>query len=274
MRRQHLDALQAPLEEVQNWRDLPLHTLMRSVDPKQRLFQFRRAIQRVDTVVRQGAPQRADKGWRKSFTTRLQHAQVGKQIRLTAGLFAAGPMIYLRITFEQGTYIDKNVKDLVFGLSYFVAVAGHFSLHPASSRAMCFGNASKPSISWRSSTRLWRHIDWMASPFLSEAADAPKTTRFVAATVSSLAAGSICRSGAPVSTCTLGMVITCRTFPENGATTCISIFMASSTAMRSPTTTVSPGFTRRETTTAGAGACTTPPSSRSIWCETLSTSIR
>ena len=45
-----------------------------------------------------------------------------------------------------------------------------------------------------------------------------------------------------VSTCTLGMVITCRTFPENGATTCISIFMASNTARRSPTETVSPGF--------------------------------
>jgi hypothetical protein len=42
-----------------------------------------------------------------------------------------------------------------------------------------------------------------------------------------------------VSTCTLRMVITCRTFPENGATTCISIFIASSTARRSPTETVS-----------------------------------
>jgi len=29
-----------------------------------------------------------------------------------------------------------------------------------------------------------------------------------------------------------------------------------------------------ETTTAGAGACTTPPSSRSIWCDAPSTSIR
>ena len=46
-----------------------------------------------------------------------------------------------------------------------------------------------------------------------------------------------------MSTCTLGMAITCRTFPENGATTCISIFMASSTARRSPTATVSPGLT-------------------------------
>ena len=38
--------------------------------------------------------------------------------------------------------------------------------------------------------------------------------------------------------------------------------------------TVSPGLTRMETTTDGAGACTTPPSSRSIRCDTPSTSIR
>ena len=74
-------------------------------------------------------------------------------------------------------------------------------------------------------------------------------------------------------TCTLGMAITCRIFPGNGATTWVSIFMASSTARRSPVVTMSPGFTATETTTAGDGARTTPPSSRSIRCDTPFSSI-
>ena len=85
---------------------------------------------------------------------------------------------------------------------------------------------------------------------------------------------SICTRWGACVTCTCGMVITCRTFPENGATTAISIFMASSTAKVSPAATVSPGLTAMDTTTDGPGACTTPPSSRSIECDTPSTSIR
>src|SRR5208337_1408714 len=63
--------------------------------------------------------------------------------------------------------------------------------------------------------------------------------------------GSICTRASPASTWTLGIAKTCRTLPENGATTCISIFMASSTANRSPAETIFPGFTTTETTTAG-----------------------
>ena len=47
-----------------------------------------------------------------------------------------------------------------------------------------------------------------------------------------------------MSTCTFGIVITFRTLPEKGATTWVSIFMASRTARRSPTATVSPALYR------------------------------
>ena len=97
---------------------------MRFVDPEQALFQFGRALQRPHPVVSQCPFERADIGWRQAVTARLQHAQVRKQIGLGAGLFTARPMVYLRLALEQGTYVHKDVEDLIFALSYFVAVHG------------------------------------------------------------------------------------------------------------------------------------------------------
>src|SRR5208337_117004 len=68
--------------------------------------------------------ERADKGRWESFAARLQHAQVRKKIGLGAGFFRTSLTVYLRLTLKQGTYIYKNVKDLIFALSYFVAVHG------------------------------------------------------------------------------------------------------------------------------------------------------
>ena len=124
VRRQRLDAPQTPLEDAHNRGDLLLRALMRLVDPEQALFQFRGAFQRLHTVVSQRTLERADKGWRESFTARLQHAQVRKQIGLGGGLFTAGPMVHLRLALEQRTYVHKNVEDLIFALSYFLAVHG------------------------------------------------------------------------------------------------------------------------------------------------------
>ena len=31
-------------------------------------------------------------------------------------------MVHLRLALEQGTYVHKNVEDLIFALSYFLAV--------------------------------------------------------------------------------------------------------------------------------------------------------
>src|ERR1019366_1835456 len=111
-------------EDTHNGRDLLVHALMRFVDPEQALFKLRGAIQRLHTIVTQCALERADKSWRQSLTARLQHAQVGKQIGLGAGLFTAGSMVYFRIALEQGTEVHKDVEDLIFALSYFVAVHG------------------------------------------------------------------------------------------------------------------------------------------------------
>src|SRR5271167_1828263 len=122
MRRQRLDAPQTSLEDGHNGRDLLLHALMRFVDPEQALFEFRGAVQCLDTIVSQGALECADKSLWESSTARLQHAQVRKQIGLGTGLFTAGPMVYPRLALEQGTYVHKDVEDLIFALSYFVAV--------------------------------------------------------------------------------------------------------------------------------------------------------
>jgi hypothetical protein len=127
-------------------------------------------------------------------------------------------------------------------------------LHCANRRAVCAGSASKPSIRCRSSSRSWRQRDRFSCPESFVPGGKPNTTRSVVADARSSPVASICNSGAPASTCTWGIVITCRTLPENGATTAISIFMASSTARVSPAKTVSPGFTAMETTTDGPGA--------------------
>ena len=81
-------------------------------------------------------------------------------------------------------------------------------------------------------------------------------------------------SAAPASTCTLALTRTLRTRPATGARIGISVFIASSTAIRSPAATRSPGATAIASTIDGAGARTTPPSSRaSVW-GTPSTSTR
>src|SRR5208282_3208020 len=41
-----------------------------------------------------------------------------------AGLLTAGPMVYPRLALEQGAYVHKDVEDLMFALSKFVAIHG------------------------------------------------------------------------------------------------------------------------------------------------------
>src|SRR5271165_5627620 len=97
---------------------------MRFVDPEQTLFQFGRAIQRPHVVVCQRTFESADKGWWKSMTSRIQHAQVGKKIGLGCGFFPAGAMVDLWFALEQGTYVHKDVEDLIFAPPDFFAVYG------------------------------------------------------------------------------------------------------------------------------------------------------
>ena len=68
--------------------------------------------------------------------------------------------------------------------------------------------------------------------------------------------------GSPGPTCTFGTTRTSRTRPPNGASTEVSIFIASSTSSGCPASTSSPGFTATDTTIAGAGATTSPCESR------------
>ena len=66
--------------------------------------------------------------------------------------------------------------------------------------------------------------------------------------------GSIRNSGVPASTCTLRATKTSRTRPLTGARMAISIFIASTTARRVPTSTTSSGATSTPTTSAAAGS--------------------
>ena len=80
--------------------------------------------------------------------------------------------------------------------------------------------------------------------------------------------------GSPGPTCTFGTTRTSRTWPPNGASTEVSIFMASRMRRGCPASTSSPGCTATDTTIAGAGATTSPWDSRvKVW-GTPSTSTR
>ena len=86
--------------------------------------------------------------------------------------------------------------------------------------------------------------------------------RSTAALSTSVSDGSISISAWPVPTWTWGATRICRIFPEHGASTGSSVFIASCTAMRSPAVTSSPSPTANDSRTAGAGERTTPTSSR------------
>src|SRR5271166_3325813 len=182
-------------------------------------------------------------------------------------------MIHVRLTLEQRTYIHEDVQDLIYFFCYFVA------LHWAD--VTPFGNLL--------GRLFWIHIKTQHE--LAQFIEALAAMGFRTFCLSSRSRGRteyhsigchvaiVTRGGIDLQkrrSCIHLYIRYGHYLPdssENGATTSISIFMASSTANRSPIATVSPGFTRMETSTAGAGACTTPPSPRSIRCETPSTSI-
>ncbi len=224
---------------------LLLHPLVRFADPEQALFQAWRTIQSAHAVMRQSAPQRIDKSGRKSFTVGFDHAQIREEVSLGAGLFRGSAMIHFRFALKQRTNVDKDVEDLVSRTVLISSLsAGQSWLHAASRRVHCAGSMSKPSMSWRSSLRLSRQRDRAASSSRRGLwGRRRKRTRACGAIESSLLCGfDLKQRGAGIHL----HVRHChhlRTLPENGATTCVSIFMASSTAKRSPTETMSPGFT-------------------------------
>ena len=97
-------------------------------------------------------------------------------------------------------------------------------------------------------------------------------TRSPSAAAGASSSGSICSSGRPATTCTLGAASTSRTRPWTGAVSEVSIFMLSVTATTSPGCTSSPSLTGIATTTPGAWLRTRPPSSREMRCGTPLTS--
>ncbi len=122
-RRELDDSPQTSFENGQNGRDLLLQALVRFVNPEQTLFQGRRALQRLHAVVSERTLERADESRWESVTARFQHAQVRKKIDLGAWLFTTG-LVYFWIALEKGADVDKDVEDLIFALSYFVALHG------------------------------------------------------------------------------------------------------------------------------------------------------
>src|SRR5208282_2453670 len=80
----------APFEQGENGPRLLLHPLMRFVNPEQTGFEFGRAFERPNPVMRQCAPKILYKRVRQTLPVRLELTQVGKQVRLGAGRFSAG----------------------------------------------------------------------------------------------------------------------------------------------------------------------------------------
>ena len=104
---------------------------------------------------------------------------------------------------------------------------------------------------------------------------ASKVTRSSVAASGASSSGSICSSGRPLVTCTLGPTSTSRTRPWTGAVSEVSIFMLSVMATTSPAWTSSPADTGIATTTPGAWLRTRPPSSRDTrWGTPLTSTSR
>ena len=96
----------------------------------------------------------------------------------------------------------------------------------------------------------------------------------VVASPSASPVGSRRSSGAAVSTWLPTRTRSSLTRPVNGAVSAVSIFIDSSTSTGCPAATSSPTASGVDTTSAGAGARTMPPSSRLTRCITSSTSTR
>ncbi len=132
-------------------------------------------------------------------------------------------------------------------------------------------STSNPSISPRSSSRACRDPAGGPAAWAPSASRCRRLSRGGAARRGS---ASMRTSGSPGPTCTFGTTRTSRTWPPKGASTEVSIFMASSTSSGCPASTSSPGCTATDTTIAGAGATTSPWESRvKVW-GTPSTSTR
>ena len=117
-----LGVAQTPLENVENRGDLPCHPLVRLANPEQGLFQPGGSIEFADAVVRQSAEERFDKSRRKAFRVGLDHAQIGEQVRLGAGLFPRSTMVDIRFAMKQRTDVHKNPENLVLVLGDVVPV--------------------------------------------------------------------------------------------------------------------------------------------------------
>src|ERR1035437_8581701 len=74
----------------------------------------------------QSATERFHKRGREALAVRFEHARVGKEVGFGAGRFTAGGIVHARFPAKQRAYVHKNIEDLIFAASYFVAIRWSF----------------------------------------------------------------------------------------------------------------------------------------------------
>ena len=247
---------------------------MRLVDPQQRLFQLGGGIKRAYAVVRQRAAQRIHKDWRKSLALGLDHPQISEQVSFGAGRFAPRRTLGKRIAPEERADVHKDAEDLVFLAADFRGIdAGVAELAPLGKRS-----------------RRLAGTDIEAQHQLAQSIQALTPACLLAVFVlgQRRAKNHTLRSADNFG------VADCFDLHQRRAGIDLHVGdghdLAHASGERSDHLRLHlhgfqhqqaiarrdhvSGLTAMDTTTAGAGACTTPPSSRSMRCETPSTSMR
>ena len=120
------DSLQMPFQQSDNGRHLLVNALVRFVHPEQALFQFRCAIQRLDSIMSHRASQRINEGRRKALAFRLEHAQVGKEVGLGASLLPTIEVVHLRAAVEQGASMSIKMPRISSSASLSHRSPRHF----------------------------------------------------------------------------------------------------------------------------------------------------
>ena len=120
---QGFDVCQAPFEDAQDEGNLLFGALVGFVNPEQALFQFRRALQTLNTVMSQGATESSHERRGESFTARVEHPQVRKQVSLGGRPFPRSGVFHLQLAMEKRGDVHKDLDNLIFALCDPVAIA-------------------------------------------------------------------------------------------------------------------------------------------------------
>ena len=231
---------EGPLEQAHDDLELLVAALLGHEDAQQGLREGRARIELRHAVVREGPQQLLAEPEGKALALQVEGSQVGVEVLRANRARLVGIGVEVTPLGRDGAEVGEGAED------------SQGAARPIDGRRRGAGEPSRSSHR----TRARRPgPDRDRRPALGPGTRPAREMRSASSAASAPSAtGSMRNSGVPASTCTFGVTKTSRTRPANGEEMLISIFMASTTARRSPVSTRSSGTTSTPTTRAVAGA--------------------